>query len=175
MADTSASFSLWALLHAHSGAHQRVGRVVAAAAVGLATIGLLGGCQKAQPETDRKDVPKTEVWRPIDSWSGQANAQLGTFWIESFDWRVRWEATETAPDSYLRVVVHSGDSGRDLAIPVDTKGSGRGTGYVTELPRAFYLTVETRNTAWKLWVDESIGVKLVDPSAATAGSEQGKT
>ena len=112
--------------------------------------------------------PKTEIWRPIDSWSGDANAQLGTFWIESFDWRVRWEASATSPDSYLKVVVHSGDSGRDLAFPVDTKGSGSGTGYVTELPRSFYLTVETKNTAWKLWVDESIGVKPVDRPEGTA-------
>lgn len=136
--------------------------------LGLAAFALLQGCggAPATPPAKSADRPRTEIWRPIDSWSGQANAQLGTFWIESFDWRVRWEATETGPGSSIRVVVHSGDSGRDLAVPVDAKGSGKGIGYVTELPRSFYLTVEATNTNWKLAVEESIGVKPVDQSPA---------
>jgi hypothetical protein len=128
---------------------------------------LLGACgEDTRPGQAATDGPKTEIWRPVDSWSGQANAQLGTFSMESFDWRVRWEAVETGPGSSLRVVVHSGDSGRDLAVPVNTNGSGKGVGYVTELPRAFYLTVDATNVEWKLWVDESIGAKPVEPQSA---------
>ena len=72
--------------------------------------------------------------------------------------RVIWETrNEAAPNSgTFGVTVHSGVSGRPLVQAVEHRGVGRGTAYVSEDPRDFYLLVEAANLDWSVTVEEAI-------------------
>lgn len=116
----------------------------------------LTGCSPPPPA----DPPAALVttWKPIASWTGVGNRQSETFTMLRHGWRVRWEATaeaDAAPGS-LRVTVHSADSGRVLAEPVDRQGPGSGVVELVEEPRQFYLTFESAGVAWTVSVDERI-------------------
>ena len=73
--------------------------------------------------------------------------------------RVVWETrNEAAPNAgTFDVTVHSGVSGRPLVQAVEQRGVGRGTAYVSEDPRDFYLLIESSNLDWSVRVDEAIG------------------
>ena len=72
--------------------------------------------------------------------------------------RVIWETrNEAAPNTgTFEVTVHSGVSGRPLVQAVEQRGVGRGTAYVSEDPRDFYLLVESSNLDWSVTVEEGI-------------------
>ena len=69
---------------------------------------------------------------------------------------MQWEANnETPPGSgVLQVTAHSAVSGRALQVAVVHNGVGRGTAYVGETPRPFYIVVESANVDWSLVVQE---------------------
>ncbi len=73
--------------------------------------------------------------------------------------RLVWETrNEAAPNAgTFEVTLHSGVSGRPLVQAVEQRGVGRGTAYVSEDPRDFYLVVESSNLDWSVTVDEAIG------------------
>jgi hypothetical protein len=102
--------------------------------------------------------PVVVGWQKIASWNGHGNAQLGTFPIERWDWRIQWETTNEAPAGAgdFRVEAHSADSGRTLAEPIDYQGVGRDTAYVSVQPHRFYLVVESKNLDWSITVEEPI-------------------
>lgn len=133
------------------------GRMLLAGAAAL----LLSGCRSQPPPPPHGVV----VWKPIGSWSGRGDAQTGTFTSDSGGFRVHWATKEpkdtkngTRPDEgRLRVVFHSGDSGREIIEAIDARGAGRGTEEVAaERPRWYYLTIESSGVDWIVALDERI-------------------
>lgn len=114
-------------------------------------------CESAPPHP-AAERPAVEEWKEIARFSGQGDAQLETFPIERFTWRVRWETRNEHPPGQgeLHVTAHSGDSGRLLAEVVDVKGVGSDTAYVTELPHRYYLVVKSSGVDWTLVAEEPV-------------------
>ena len=116
------------------------------------------GC-RSEPAPAAKLPPRTITgWREIASWTGRGNAQLDSFSIESWDWRIRWETKNESPagSGALRVESHSADSGRLMAVPVDVHGAGHDAASVSDLPHRYYLVVDSRNVDWSLTVEEAL-------------------
>lgn len=123
------------------------------AAAGL--VACLAGCADGR-SMPAPPVSRPQVWREVARFSGRGNAQLDTFPIERFTWRVRWATANEQPAGRGQLVVtaHSGDSGRLLAEVVDTVGVGQDVAYVTELPHRYYLVVQSSGVDWTLVAEE---------------------
>ena len=121
----------------------------------LAVTGL-AACDTTLPE--EKAPPAETVWKVIGTWSGNGNAQLETFPIERFTWRVRWETKNETPagTGTFRVTANSGDSGRILAEVIDFGGVGKDIEYITELPHRYYLVVASAGVDWTLTAEEPV-------------------
>jgi len=116
---------------------------------------LAAGCRAGRHE---KSQDVAVEWHHVASWSGRGNAQLETFPIGGWSWRVKWE-TKNASDPQsgsFRVSVHSADSGRQIAEIIDVRGAGRDVAYVTELPHRYYLVVKSANVDWTMMVEEAV-------------------
>ena len=98
------------------------------------------------------------VWRTVGSWSGHGNAQTESFRSDTGALRVRWETSNEAPadTGAFRLTAHSAISGRPLQLAVDRLGVGRGTSYVDEDPRVFYVVVESANLDWSFTIEEAV-------------------
>ena len=129
----------------------------------LITLALIANACRSQPKLETK--PPTVGWRPIGSWSGRGNTQTESFNIESGQFRVRWETkNETSPGAgRFSVMANSAVSGRPIALAAEHRGAGRGTGYVTDDPRLYYLVIESGAVDWTVIVEEGV-------AAAAAGS-----
>lgn len=114
------------------------------------------GCREQPPPP--AEEPAESVWQQIGTWSGHGNAQLETFPIERFTWRVRWETRNESPPGSGRfhVTANSGDSGRTLAEVVDMRGVGHDVTYITEIPHRYYLVVTSSGVDWTLTAEEPI-------------------
>ena len=84
--------------------------------------------------------------------------QTESFTSDSGGFRVRWQTrNETAPGGgRLKVVFHSGDSGRDIIDAVDARGVGEGTADVGDRPRWYFLTIESADVDWTVTVEEPV-------------------
>lgn len=112
----------------------------------------LCGCRKPV-----ESLPKPLLgWRPIASWSGDANYQTDSFDIGTGQWRIKWETHDQPLEKQktFRVIVHSSVSGRFVETAVDHPDAGKGISYIAEDPRAFFLVVESSGVDWKLDVEE---------------------
>jgi hypothetical protein len=116
---------------------------------------LLPGCRRGPTTTS---APPAPGWKQVGSWSGHGDLQTETFTSDTGGFRVRWEARRESPPGAgrLRVVFHSGDSGREIMEAVDTRGTGSGATEVGDRPRWYFLTVESANLDWTVTVDEPI-------------------
>jgi hypothetical protein len=118
---------------------------------------LITACRR---ETPASPPPPENVagWHRIATFSGRGNAQLETFPIEGWTWRVQWETrNESAPGTgTFKATAHSGDSGRLLAEIADVRGVDHDTTYVTELPHRYYLVVKSANVDWTMVVEEAV-------------------
>ena len=114
---------------------------------------IAGGCR-----SHREPPPGVLGWRTVASWSGHGNAQLETFPIERWNWRINWETLNEKPSGQGRfhVTVHSGDSGRLILDAIDVEGAARETTEVSEQPRRYYLVVESSNVDWTMSVEEPV-------------------
>jgi hypothetical protein len=124
----------------------------------VAVVVLVAGC-RSEPPPAAKLPPRTITgWREIASWNGRGNAQLDSFSIESWDWRIRWETKNESParSGALRVESHSADSGRLMAVPVDVRGTGHDAANVSDLPHRYYLVVDSKDVDWSLTVEEAL-------------------
>jgi hypothetical protein len=85
--------------------------------------------------------------------------QTGSFTSDTGGFRVRWEtAKATRPGGgRLKVVFHSGDSGRPIMDAVDAIGVGRNVAYVSDRARWYYLVIESADVEWSVAVDEDLG------------------
>jgi len=98
------------------------------------------------------------VWQPVGSWSGHGNGQSESFTSDTGALRVRWETSNEAPShaGAFRLTAHSAISGRPLQLAVDHQGIGRGTSYIDEDPRVFYVVIESANLDWSFTVEEAV-------------------
>jgi len=98
------------------------------------------------------------TWKRVGSWSGRGNMQTESFTSDSGGFRVRWQTrNETAPGGgRLKVVFHSGDSGRDIIDAVDARGVGEGTADVGDRPRWYFLTIDSASVDWTVTVEEPV-------------------
>ena len=120
----------------------------------LVVLTTFAGCGSEQ-QTPRP-AQAVNKWREVATWNGRGSTQLDTFSIEGWSWRIRRETKNPAAPGRgaLRVEAHSADSGRLLAEPIDVKGAGHDTAYVTELPHRYYLVVESKDVDWSLTVEK---------------------
>jgi len=117
----------------------------------------LAGCRAERGELP---PPPQQItgWHRIATFSGRGNAQLETFPIEGWTWRVQWETRNESPPGggTFKATAHSGDSGRLLADIADVHGVDHDTTYVTELPHRYYLVVKSANVDWTMLVEEAV-------------------
>jgi hypothetical protein len=108
-----------------------------------------------------KPVAKPDLvgWRPIGTWSGQGDEQTDSFEVESGQFRIKWVASNEKPagTGTLRLIAHSAVSGRPLQVALEQhRGNGRGTAYVNEDPRPFYVVIESKNVDWTITIEEAV-------------------
>ena len=106
-----------------------------------------------------KSVPEEVVgWKNLGEWSGHGNAQTESFVGLTGALRMRWRTNNETPKGTgtFRLILQSAISGRDLQETVDEKGPGEGTAYAAEDPRAFQITVDSKNLDWSFTVEEAI-------------------
>src|SRR5579864_468190 len=113
------------------------------------------GC-RSEPASSVK--PGTVGWRPIGSWSGRESTQTESFNVESGQLRIKWETkNEAAPGAgKFKVMVHSGVSGRPIALAVEHQGVGKDTAYVSDEPRLYQLVIESSGVDWTVKGEEGV-------------------
>ena len=120
------------------------------------------GCRREEVVA-AKPAPQM-VWRASGSWSGRGNRQTESFTSDTGALRVTWEASavpgEPTPGR-LKLIAHSAISGRILQEVLDQEGPGSGTGYVSQDPHVFYISVESSGLAWRFSVEEGIAGEIV--------------
>jgi hypothetical protein len=127
--------------------------------LGAAIVLVLLPLAACRPDDRRPPQPEQVTdWHRVATFSGRGNAQLETFPIEGWTWRVRWETrNESAPGTgTFKATAHSGDSGRQLAEIADVRGVDHDTTYVTELPHRYYFVVQSANVDWTMVVEEAV-------------------
>jgi hypothetical protein len=117
---------------------------------------LLTACRREEPPPPQ--AQRVAGWHRIATFSGRGSAQLETFPIEGWTWRVQWETRNESPPGTgtFKATAHSGDSGRLLAEIADVRGVDHDTSYVTELPHRYYLVVKSANVDWTMVVEEAM-------------------
>ena len=82
--------------------------------------------------------------------------------------RMHWRTKNEAPPGAgtFKLILQSAISGRELQHTVDETGTGEGTAYVAEDPRAFYMSVESSNLDWWVTVEEAVFGSPVEHSEA---------
>jgi hypothetical protein len=117
-------------------------------------------CAGAGCRSEPAPVEKREVvgWSPVGSWSGRGSYQTESFTSDTGGFRVRWETrNETNPGKgYLKVVFRSGDSGRPIIEAVDARGVDHDVEEVGDVPRWYYITIESDAIDWSVVVEEPI-------------------
>ena len=106
-----------------------------------------------------KPAPEEVVgWKNLGEWSGHGNAQTESFIGLTGALRMRWRTHNETPKGAgtFRLILQSAISGRDLQETVDEKGPGEGTAYAAEDPRAFQISVDSKNIDWSFTVEEAI-------------------
>lgn len=120
---------------------------------------LASACGNPPPAPVARAQPAQVLWNTIRSWSGSGDEQLDSFTSDTGALRIEWEAvagkTAATPGTF-QLAIHSAISGRPLAVPVDQRGPGRGTVFVSEEPRVFFAVVNARDVEWKFTISERL-------------------
>jgi len=116
-------------------------------------------CRRSEKPPAESSRPQI-AWKRVGAWSGRGNRQTESFTSDSGALRVRWETklTAAAPDGLFRLTAHSAISGRPLEQVVEQHGAGAGTGYVSQDPHVFYMSVESSGLDWTFSVEEGIAL-----------------
>ena len=124
-----------------------------AGVIGVVLALVLSACERG---TTKANGPPPLTWQRVGSWNGHGNVQTESFTSDTGGFRVRWETRHESPAGAgrLKVVFHSGDSGRDIMDAVDVRGNGSGTAEVGDRPRWYFLTIESANLDWTVTVEE---------------------
>lgn len=100
---------------------------------------------------------RVAVTRPLGTFSGRGDRTIGI--VSESGWlRVHWEtrAAEASRSGTFRLALHSGVSGRPIALITDERGPGTGTRDVTDDPRPYNLMVESADLEWSFSVEEIV-------------------
>ena len=120
---------------------------------------LLPACGDSSPKRVTEAQQDNAVWSTLRSWSGNGDAQLDSFTSDTGALRIEWETTPKsgakAPGMF-KVAIHSSISGRPLIVPIEHRGPGRGTAFVSEEPRVFFALVSAQDLEWKITIAERL-------------------
>jgi hypothetical protein len=145
--------------------------IVMVAAACVAAV-LVASCRRPAPAPAGKEVV---VWKNLGEWSGRGNAQTESFIGLTGSLRMRWQTKNESPEGSgrFRLILQSAISGRDLQQTVDETGTGEGTAYAADDPRAFQITVDSANVDWSFTVEEALfGTQATKTSTRRAGPGQ---
>ena len=116
-------------------------------------------CGDASPQRVTEAQQPEQSWNTLRSYSGSGDEQVESFASDTGALRIEWQAKPkngaTTPGTF-RVALHSAISGRPLTVPIDHKGPGKGTAYVSEEPRVFFLDVRSQELEWNITVSERL-------------------
>jgi hypothetical protein len=120
---------------------------------------LFSGCGNSSPEPAAKAQDEQIIWNHLATWTGSGDAQLDSFTSDTGALRIEWDAKparDAAGPGTFRVAIHSSISGRPLAVPVDHRGPGSGTAFVSEEPRVFFADVSAQDLDWRITISERL-------------------
>lgn len=120
---------------------------------------VLLSCGDSSPQRVTEAQGDEAVWNTIRSWSGSGDAQLDSFTSDTGALRIEWEAkakTDAEAPGLFKVAIHSSISGRPLTVPIDQRGTGHGTAFVSEEPRVFFALVSAQDLDWKITISERL-------------------
>ena len=116
-------------------------------------------CGESSPQRVTEAQQPDEAWNTLRSYSGSGDEQVESFTSDTGALRIEWQAKPktgaTTPGTF-RVALHSAISGRPLTVPIDHKGPGKGTAFVSEEPRVFFLDVRSQDLEWAVTVSERL-------------------
>lgn len=122
-------------------------------------LAFISSCGAPAPAPEDSRSQDQIQWEHIKTWSGRGSQHLDSFPSEGA-LRVEWEAKRSAGATTagtLKIVMHSAISGRPLAGAfVDHEGEGKGTAYISEESRVFFLDVSSAGVEWKIAVSERV-------------------
>lgn len=120
---------------------------------------IFSSCGAPAPAPQESRSQDQIQWEHIKTWSGRGSRFLDSFPSEG-TLRIEWEAKRTADATAagsLKIVVHSAISGRPLGpAVVDHDGAGKGTAYLGEEARVFFLDVSAEGLDWTIAVSERV-------------------
>ena len=135
----------------------RRGRLFAAPFFLVALLG--GACGESSPQRVTEAQQPHEAWNTLRSYSGSGDEQVESFTSDTGALRIEWQAKPkpgATTSGTLRVGLHSAISGRPLTVPIEHRGPGKGTAFVSEEPRVFFLDVRSEDLEWSLTVSERL-------------------
>jgi hypothetical protein len=97
------------------------------------------------------------VVRSLGTFSGHGSQTIGV--VSESGWlRVTWQTrNETRPGTgTFRLALHSGVSGRPIALIAEERGEAEGTREVEDDPRPYNLMVDSANVDWSFTVEEVV-------------------
>ena len=121
-------------------------------AVYLAAV--LVSCAGPSPEPRQDNVA---VVRSLGTFSGHGSQTIGI--VSESGWlRVTWRTRNEAPAGRgtFKLALHSGVSGRPIALIAEERGEGEGTWEVEDDPRPYNLMVDSANVDWSFTVEEIV-------------------
>jgi hypothetical protein len=98
-------------------------------------------CYGTPPTPEDSRTQGVIQWEPIKRWSGRGDQQLDSFQSDSGALRIEWEA-KRVPGASAPILEH--------------RGKGKGTAYVSEEPRVFFMEVTSADVDWKIGVAERV-------------------
>jgi hypothetical protein len=120
---------------------------------------ICGACGDSSPQRVTEAQQPDESWNKLRSYSGSGDEQVESFTSDTGALRIEWQAKPkqgaTTPGTF-RVALHSAISGRPLTVPIDHRGPGTGTAFVSEEPRVFFLDVRSQDLDWTVTVSERL-------------------
>ena len=114
---------------------------------------------KAEAKTDTKPVETEKaavggVETSTTSWHGAAGMDTNAFYAAGPDWNIHYTAQDAASaGAVFQVYVQRADSGRMLALAVDTRGAAEGKTSVRSAPGSYYLRVKA-SSPWAIEVTD---------------------
>lgn len=95
--------------------------------------------------------------RPVTSWHGSAAVETNHFYSGGADWNIKYatrsDSTNTDQSTPFQIYVMRADSGRMLALAVNTRGNTEGSTSVRTAPGMYYLKVAA-STPWTVEVTD---------------------
>ena len=115
---------------------------------------LSASCESGSPPERAQPIAMV---RSLGTFSGRGSQTIGVV-SESGRLRISWDTRNESPpgSGTFRLALHSGVSGRPIALIVDARGITKGTREVEDDPRPYNLMVDSANVDWTFTVEEVV-------------------